>query len=100
MMYNNEAINNEDEVGIPDDDQIFLLTLKEIREDNKSRIIDILTEHPEAFDLIPIPVDNVIKEVCIENDPSFILRIDQDMISDDVVLYALNVNPFLAKSLW
>ena len=100
MMYNNEAINKEDEVGIPDDDQIFLLTLKEIREDNKSRIIDILTEHPEAFDLIPIPVDNDIKEVCIENDPSFILRIDQDMISDDLVLYALKVNPFLAKSLW
>lgn len=99
-MYNNEAINKEDEVGIPDDDQIFLLTLKEIREDNKSRIIDILTEHPEAFDLIPIPVDNDIKEVCIENDPSFILRIDQDMISDDLVLYALKVNPFLAKSLW
>ena len=100
MMYNNEAINKEDEVDIPDDDQIFLLTLKEIREDNKSRIIDILTEHPEAFDLIPIPVDNDIKEVCIENDPSFILRIDQDMISDDLVLYALKVNPFLAKSLW
>ena len=99
-MYNNEAINKEDEVGIPDDDQIFLLTLKEIREDNKSRIIDILTEHPEAFDLIPIPVDDDIKEVCIENDPSFILRIDQDMISDDLVLYALKVNPFLAKSLW
>ena len=100
MMYNNEVVNKEDEVGIPDDDQIFLLTLKEIREDNKSRIIDILTEHPEAFDLIPIPVDDDIKEVCIENDPAFILRVDQDMISDDLVLYALKVNPFLAKSLW
>lgn len=99
-MYNNEVINKEDEVGIPEDDQIFLLTLKEIREDNKSRIIDILTEHPEAFDLIPIPVDDDIKEVCIENDPAFILRVDQDMISDDLVLYALKVNPFLAKSLW
>lgn len=100
MMYNNEVINNYVDPGIPDDDQIFLLTLKEIREDNKSRIIDILTERPEAFNLIPIPVDDDIKKVCIENDPSFILRIDQDMISDDLILYALKVDPFLAKSLW
>lgn len=42
MMYNNQAINKDDESGISDEDQLFLLTLKEIREDNKSRIIGIL----------------------------------------------------------
>lgn len=99
MMYNNEAINKDDESGISDEDQIFLLTLKEIREDNKSRIIGILKEHPEAFNLITIPVDDDIKEVCIKNDPSFILRIDQ-VISDDLILCALKIDPFLSKSLW
>lgn len=99
MMYNNQAINKDDESGISDEDQIFLLTLKEIREDNKSRIIGILKEHPEAFNLITIPVDDDIKEVCIKNDPSFILRIDQ-VISDDLILYALKIDPFLSKSLW
>lgn len=99
MMHNNQAINKDDESGISDEDQIFLLTLKEIREDNKSRIIGILKEHPEAFNLITIPVDDDIKEVCIKNDPSFILRIDQ-VISDDLILYALKIDPFLSKSLW
>lgn len=99
MMYNNQAINKDDKSGISDEDQIFLLTLKEIREDNKSRIIGILKEHPEAFNLIPIPVDDDIKKVCIENDPAFILRVDQ-VISDDLILYALKIDPFLSKSLW
>lgn len=100
MMYNNEAINKDDESGITDEDQIFLLTLKEIREDNKSQIIDILREHPEGFNLISIPVDDDIKKVCIENDPAFILRVDQDMISDDLIMHALKIDPFLVKSLW
>ena len=100
MMYNNQAINKDDKSGISDEDQIFLLTLKEIREDNKSRIIGILKEHPEAFNLITIPVDDDIKKVCIENDPAFILRVDQDMISDDLIMHALKIDPFLAKSLW
>ena len=100
MMYNNQAINKNDESGISDEDQLFLLTLKEIREDNKSRIIGILKEHPEAFNLITIPVDDDIKEVCIENDPSFILRVDQDMISDDLIIHALKIDPFLVKYLW
>ena len=97
MMYNNQAINKDDKSGITDEDQIFLLTLKEIREDNKSRIIGILKEHPEAFNLITIPVDDDIKKVCIENDPAFILRVDQDMISDDLIMHALKIDPFLAK---
>ena len=100
MMYNNEAINKDDKSGISDEDQIFLLTLKEIREDNKSRIIGILKEHPEAFNLITIPVDDDIKKVCIENDPAFILRVDQDMISDDLIMHALKIDPFLVKYLW
>ena len=58
MMYNNQAINKDDKSGISDEAQIFLLTLKESREDNKSRIISILKEHPEAFNLITIPVDD------------------------------------------
>ena len=49
-MYNNQAINKDDKSGISDEDQIFLLTLKEIREDNKSRIIGILKEHPEGLE--------------------------------------------------
>ena len=100
MMYNNQAINKDDKSGISDEDQIFLLTLKEIREDNKSRIIGILKEHPEAFNLITIPVDDDIKKVCIENDPAFILRVDQDMISDDLIMHALKIDPFLVKYLW
>lgn len=100
MMYNNQAINKDDKSGISDEDQVFLLTLKEIREDNKSRIIDILKEHPEAFNLITIPVDDDIKKVCIENDPAFILRVDQDMISDDLIMHALKIDPFLIKYLW
>ncbi len=99
-MYNNEVVNKGDKSGISDKDQIFLLTLNEIREDNKSQIIDILREHPEGFNLISIPVDDDIKKVCIENDPAFILRVDQDMISDDLMKHALKIDPFLVKYLY
>lgn len=78
------------------EDQVFLMTLKELNPENKPRILGILKNHPGWYDLITIPLDTDVLKLLVEQNPLFAFRPDVDDPGDELLELAIEKNPYLA----